>query len=266
MSERTSYAAGTPNWVDLSTPDQDGAEEFYGPLFGWSFDPGENPEETAGYRSAMLGDQPVGGTMRIMQEGQPPAWSTYISVDDADATIEAVKANGGSVAVEPMDVMDIGRMAFFVDPTGAFCGIWEPKTFPGAGLVNEPGAFSWNELGTRDPDTAKAFYGAVFGWGFEDHAMERPGGGGEQGTYTEWKLGGASIGGLLDIRGMLPDEVPANWLVYFAVADADAACEQVGAGGGEVRFGPIDIPAGRFAVAADPWGAPFALIQTPEPN
>jgi hypothetical protein len=255
MSERTSYAPGTPNWVDLGTPDPSAAEGFYGPLFGWSFDPGENPEETGGYLSAMLGGKAVAGVMRLMQEGQPPAWSSYISVEDADATIEAVKANGGSVAIEPMDVLEIGRMAFFVDPTGAFGGIWQPKTFKGAELVNEPGAFSWSELGTRDPEAAKAFYGAVFGWEFEDHDM------GQTGTYTEWKLNGDSIGGMANIAGRVPDEVPAHWLVYFAVEDADAAVEQIKGSGGAVNFGPVDIPAGRFAMVADPWGAPFAVIK-----
>ncbi len=258
MSERTSYAPGTPNWVDLSTPDQEAAAAFYGPLFGWTFDPGENPEETGGYLSAMLREQPVGGVMRIMQEGQPPAWSTYVSVEDADATMEAVKANGGTVAIEPMDVLDIGRMGFFIDPTGAFCGIWQPKTFKGAGLVNEPGAFSWNELETRDTEAAKAFYGAVFGWSFEDHEM--PG----MGTYTEWKRGESPIGGMADIDGRVPDEVPAHWMVYFAVDDTDAAVEQVKGGGGEVRFGPVDIPAGRFAMVADPFGAAFAVIALSE--
>ncbi len=258
MSERTSYAPGTPSWVDLGTPDPDAAEAFYGPLFGWSFDPGENPEETGGYRSAMLREQPVGGVMALMQEGQPPAWSTYISVEDADATVAAVKDNGGSVAIEPMDVLDIGRMAFFVDPTGAFCGIWQPKTFHGAGLVNEPGAFAWNELETRDPEAAKAFFGAVFGWEFEDHDM------GPMGTYTEWKLGGDTIGGMANITGRVPDEVPAHWIVYFAVDDADATVAQIAELGGTVHFGPVDIPAGRFAMAADPWGAPFAVIKLAE--
>jgi hypothetical protein len=260
MSERTSYAPGTPSWVDLGTPDQDAAEEFYGPLFGWTFDPGENPEETGGYRSAMLRGQPVGGTMKIMQEGQPPAWSNYISVEDADATMAAVRANGGSVAIEPMDVLEIGRMGFFVDPTGAFCGIWQPKSFHGAAIVNEPGALSWNELETRDPEAAKAFYGAVFGWQFEDHEM------GQMGTYTEWKLNGNSIGGMANITGRIPDEVPAHWMVYFAVEDADAAVEQINGSGGTVHFGPIDIPAGRFAMVADPWGAAFAVIKLTEPS
>jgi len=254
MSERTSYEPGTPCWIDLGTPDQDAAAEFYGVLFGWSVEEDENAEQTGGYRVAMLGDKAIGGVMKLMQEGQPPAWSTYVSVADVDATVAKARDAGGSVMVEPMDVLDYGRMAFLSDPTGAVFGLWQPGRNIGAGLVNEPGALSWNELETRDPEAAKAFYAAVFDWGFEDHDM--PG----MGTYTEWRLGESSIGGMADISGRVPDEVPAHWMVYFAVEDTDAAVEQVRTGGGEVRFGPVDIPAGRFAMAADPFGAAFAVI------
>jgi uncharacterized protein len=258
MSEKTSYAPGTPSWVDLGSPDLDAAVEFYTGLFGWEVPPSENAEQTGGYRRATKDGADVAGMMPLMQEGQPTVWSSYVAVEDADATAAAVKAAGGTVMAEPMDVMDLGRMAIFVDPTGAVFGVWQAGTFAGAGRVNEPGALAWNELGTRDVDAAKAFYGAVFGWGFEDRDM------GEMGTYTEWKLGEDSIGGMMDVSGRLPDEVPAHWLVYFAVENTDAALETVKSSGGGVSFGPIDIPAGRFAVVTDPHGAAFAVIQMPD--
>jgi predicted enzyme related to lactoylglutathione lyase len=258
MSERSSYAPGTPCWVDRGTPDLDAAEKFYGPLLGWEIPELPNSAEMGGYRRAKKGGKDVAGAMPLMQEGQPPAWSTYVAVADADATAAAVKDAGGSVISEPMDVMELGRMAIFADPTGAVFGIWQPGTFAGAELVNEPGALAWNELGTRDPGAAKAFYAAVFGWGFRDNDM------GEMGTYTEWLNGDDSIGGMMDVSGRLPDEIPAHWLVYFAVDDADAAVETVKSSGGGVSFGPIDIPAGRFAIATDPWGAAFAVIQMPD--
>ncbi len=258
MPERTSYEAGMPSWVDVATPDIEAAATFYGDLFGWDVPESERPEQTGGYRQAMKGGKPVAGAMPLAQEGQPPAWATYVTVDDAEATAVKVGEAGGSVVAEPMDVLDLGRMAVFTDPTGAFFGVWEPLGFVGAGLVNEPGALAWNELETRDPGAAKEFYGAVFGWSFDDHEM------GQMGTYTEWKLGDATIGGMADIAGRVPDEVPAHWMAYFAVDDADAAVEQVKAGGGEARFGPVDIPAGRFAMVADPWGAAFAVIKLSE--
>jgi len=259
MSERTSYAPGTPNWIDLGTPDQDAAGEFYGALFGWSLEEGENPEETGGYRIATLRDKAIAGVMKLMQEGQPPAWSTYIAVEDADATMAAVNAAGGTTMIEPMDVLEIGRMAFFVDPAGAVFGVWQARSFAGAGLVNEPGALSWNELNTRDPEAAKTFYGAVFGWTFEDQDM------GEMGSYTTIKLGEDMVGGMLDMAGRgVPEQVPAHWQVYFAVEDTDATVALAKEKGGNVMVEPIDIPAGRFSILTDPFGASFAVIALAE--
>jgi predicted enzyme related to lactoylglutathione lyase len=258
MSERTSYAPGTPCWVDLGSPDLEAAVGFYSGLFGWEVPELPNSAEMGGYRRAKKNGIDVAGMMPLMQEGQPPAWSSYVAVADADATATAVKEAGGTVMAEPMDVADLGRMAVFADPTGAVFGIWQAGTFAGAGLVNEPGALSWNELGTRDVEAAKTFYGTVFGWGFEEHDM------GEMGTYTEWQQDGNSIGGMMDVTGRLPDEIPAHWLVYFAVENTDAALETVKSSGGSVSFGPVDIPAGRFAIVTDPHGAAFAVIQMPD--
>lgn len=259
MSERTSYTPGTPCWVDLATPDIEGAARFYGDLLGWDVPEQPNSAEMGGYRRAQKNGKDVAGVMPLMQEGQPPAWSTYVSVADADATAAAVTANGGTQVAEPMDVMDLGRMAVFTDPTGAFFGIWQPGTFIGAERVNEPGTVGWNELSTRDTAAAKQFYGAVFGWGYDDEPSDRVG------TYTIWKVGEAMVAGMLDMNALgMPAEIPPNWLVYFGVEDADAAVEKVQSGGGSVMNGPIDIPVGRFAVVADPFGAVFAVMQPSE--
>jgi uncharacterized protein len=258
MSERTSYAPGTPCWIDLGTPDQDAAADFYGPLFGWSVEEDENAEQTGGYRVARLKDKAVGGVMKLMEEGQPPAWASYVSVEDADATVAKAREAGGSVMVEPMDVLDYGRMAFVVDPTGAVIGVWQAGVNIGAGIVNEPGALVWNELNTRDTAAAREFYSAVFGWSYEDMKMD------DGGTYTGLKLGEDSVGGMLDMTGRVPDEVPAHWLVYFDVEDVDATVDKLRELGGSVSFGPVDIVAGRMAVATDPFGAAFAVIK-PKP-
>jgi predicted enzyme related to lactoylglutathione lyase len=259
MSERTSYAPGTPCWVDLGTPDVDASIGFYGALFGWQVPESENVEQTGGYRRAAKNGADVAGMMPLMQEGQPPAWSTYVSVADAAATAAAVTDAGGSVIAEPMDVMGLGTMAIFADPTGAVFGIWQPGTFPGAGIVNEPGALAWNELNTRDLEGAKAFYGAVFGWEFEDNEM------GEMGKYTTITHDGNPVGGILDMvaRGV-PEEIPAHWLTYFAVEDTDATVAEATERGGGLMMGPIDIPVGRFAILTDPHGAAVAVIALSE--
>jgi predicted enzyme related to lactoylglutathione lyase len=259
MSEMTTYAPGTPCWIDLGTPDQDAATEFYSSLFGWSVEEDENAEQTGGYRVATLKGGAVGGVMKLMQEGQPPAWATYVSVEDADATTAKAREAGGTVVVEPMDVLDYGRMAILADPTGAVFGLWQPGKNIGAGRVNEPGAFSWSELNTRDPEAARSFYSDVFGWSLEDKEFEGVG------TYTTIAVDGRAVGGLVDITNRVPEEVPAHWLVYFGVEDADATASKAGELGGAVAFGPQDIPGvGRFAVLQDPFGATFAVIAPEE--
>ena len=82
-------------------------------------------------------------------------------------------------------------------------------------------------------------------------------------SYTEWNAGDKTVAGMMTMPDMVPAEVPAHWLVYFGVEDTDAAVEKVKAAGGEVRFGPVDIDAGRFAVVTEPNAEPgvFAVIQ-----
>ena len=255
MTVKTSYKPGTFCWIDLGTPDQDDAGEFYGALFGWALKEDENAEQTGGYRTAQLGDNAVGGVMKLMQEGQPPAWMNYVCVEDADATTERARQAGGTIHMEPMSVLDYGRMAVLADPTGAVFGIWQPGRNVGAGVVGENGAMTWNELNTRDREAAKGFYGDVFGWSFEEKEYEA-------GTYTIVTLDGEGIGGITE---RVPDDVPSHWLVYFGTDDADTTVEAARQGGGEIPAGPFGIAeVGRIAVIKDPWGALFAVIQ-PDP-
>lgn len=253
MPEVTEYAPGTPSWVDLASPDPDGSARFYGGLFGWeAMEPGP-VEETGGYRMLQRDGRNVAGLGPTQGEGQPAMWTTYVSTDDAEAVAAKVREAGGQVIMEPFDVLGAGRMAVFVDPGGAFVSVWQAQSHHGADVVNEPGSLCWNELATRDPDQAKAFYRAAFGWEGETNAYGDT-------SYTEWKLGGRTIGGMIQMNDQWPAEVPAHWMVYFAVEDVDAAVGRVEELGGKVAVAPTDTPAGRFAVVNDPHGAVFSVI------
>jgi predicted enzyme related to lactoylglutathione lyase len=257
VPEFNSYPAGTPSWVDLASPDPAGSNAFYGALFDWeAYDLGPDAGNYALFRK---GGKNVAGSGPIMMDGQPTAWTTYVGVDDCDATVELAKKAGAAVFVEPMDVMQAGRMAIFADPTGAVLGVWQPKDHKGADLANEPGTFTWNELDTRDVPAAKSFYSEVFGWQPNDMDM-----GGL--SYTEWKLGDRSVAGMMPMPEMVPPEVPANWLVYFAVTDCDAAVAKATDLGATVLVPATDITPGRFAVLSDPAGAVFAVIKTNPPS
>lgn len=251
MVEMTGYTPGTPSWVDVSTPDMEATKAFYGGLFGWE---ATSSPEMGGYTNFTLNGKQVCGGAPTQSPDQHPAWSTYISVSDADAIAQAVRENGGQVVFPPMDVMELGRMAIFQDPTGAFFGVWQPGQHKGAQLVNEPGSFVWNELDTRDMDAAKAFYTKVFPWSAKTN-------GEGANAYTEWQLDGRSIAGGMLINESFPPNVPPNWLTYFAVADSDATVAKAKELGGTVILSGMETEQGRVAIIADPHGAVFGTIQ-----
>jgi uncharacterized protein len=250
MSERTSYEPGTPSWVDLSTSDPAAAKEFYGGLFGWEATDAGSVEETGGYAMFTLRGKQVAGVSPLMDPNQPQVWSTYISTDDADAAVARARDAGAQVVVEPMDVMDAGRMAFVAHPAGGFVGMWQPGNHIGAQLVNEPGSLSWNQLHTRDKEGAAAFYGAVFGWTLGDF-----------GGMGVWNLGENGIAGIMDMPPGSPDELPAFWMTIFSVADADESVAKASELGGAVVSPPTDLEGiGRFALLTDPQGVYFGII------
>ncbi len=163
----TPWPAGTPCWVDLGADDVARAATFYSTLFGWDTQVG--PPETGGYVMCEVGGRPVTGIGPKQGPPEAPAaWTTYLASDDADATTAKVTAAGGAVLAEPFDVMDVGRMSVAADPGGAVFGIWQARSHKGMGLANESGTVCWNENMSRDFEANKAFYSAVFGYGYDD--------------------------------------------------------------------------------------------------
>jgi uncharacterized protein len=261
MSERDGYEHGTPCWVDHSSSDPVGAAKFYGDLFGWELENAMPPDSGQHYFMARVRGRDVAAISGQMSPG-PPMWTTYVAVDDADATAGKVAGAGGQVFAEPFDVFDSGRMAVLADQAGAMFSIWQAGQHHGAGLVNEPGALSWNELSTRDPDGSKRFYGEVFGW--RSSSMDFDGA-----EYTIWHLPGegepepqSGIGGMMPMAGD-PGDVPSHWMVYFAVEDSDSSSSRAEALGGRVAVPAFDTAAGKIAVLNDPMGSAFAVITLP---
>jgi uncharacterized protein len=255
MPERTSYEPGTPSWVDLSTPDVDGAKRFYTELFGWDAEDAGPPEETGGYGFFTQGGKRIAGVGPIMSEGQPTVWMTYVASADAETTVQKARDAGATIHVEPMDVMDAGRMAMFTHPGAGALGVWQAGRHTGADLVNEPVSLAWNELLSRDVDGAKAFLQAVFGLQPDDQDM----GGGM--IYTLLNHGDRGVAGLMPMPGQMPAEVPSFWQTYFAVADTDATVAKAQELGGSVMMEPMDAPGiGRMAALTDPYGATFSVI------
>jgi predicted enzyme related to lactoylglutathione lyase len=257
MGKRERYEPGTFCWVDLATTDAAGAKDFYSGLFGWDAEDMPAGEDTIYTMLSLDGDY-VGGLYQIgpdqREGGTRPSWLSYVSVESADAVVERASELGGTVYGEAFDVLDSGRMAIIADPEGATLAAWEPRSHPGAGRVNDVGCLTWNELQTRDPETASSFYSGLFGW--ETQPIEEDG----RHVYTTIKNAGSSNGGFMPMTEGHGD-TPPHWLPYFTVASCDGGAARVRELGGAVIAGPVNLGAGRIAVVSDPQGTAFAVFE-----
>lgn len=247
---------GRISWTDLQLPDPEAGKGFYAGLFGWEAEEVPAGEGVTYFLFRKDGKQVAGiGTQppEQQQAGVPPMWTPYVNVDDVDKIAAHGAELGASVAMPPADVMDTGRIAFLFDPTGAGIGFWQPKIHGGAELLDGPGSMTWNELSTRDTKKAADFYTTLLPW----EAVEEDFDGFR---YTTFKLGDENVGGMFAMNENWPQEIPAHWMVYFAVEDTDAAAKKVEELGGRISVTPTDSPFGTFAVVADPQGGTFSIV------
>ncbi|MEU0939692.1 MULTISPECIES: VOC family protein [unclassified Embleya] len=255
----TDFVTGSPNWLDLGSPDPTAAATFYGAVFDWDFE--SAGPDAGGYGLFRQEGKTVAGLGPLTEEGASSAWTVYFRTPDADATAAATAKSGGTVRVAPFDVMEMGRMSPLTDPAGADFAVWQPGTFHGSELLGKPNSLAWVELHGVEPAAALAFYGGLFGWRSQEFQM--PGM-----TYTvlstaEGDPQDTSFGGIVpDSHGQDP-----HWIAYFEVADADDVVERAKVNRGSVLMPATDVPeVGRLAWLADPFGAPFAIIRSaPQP-
>lgn len=253
MPTRSTPPIGAPCWIELTTSDTERSRAFYSQALGWTAE--EANAEFGGYFNFRHNGAQVAGCMPSQHGGGlANVWSIYLATDDARKTAEAAAAHGGTVHVPPMDVADLGTMAFVGDPSGAAIGIWQPKAFNGFDTYAETGAPGWFELHTRDYQAALAFYKDVFHWTTATMG-DTP-----EFRYTVLQNGAEQLAGVMDASAFLPEGVPSHWSVYFAVDDADGTIEKIVQLGGSVIRPAEDTPYGRLAEVADPTGAHFKLL------
>jgi len=253
--ERTKQ--GQFSWVDLAAKDLEAQTGFYEHLFGWT-----HTDEPAGpdmiYRMFNSNGDVVAGAGQMTPQAYPPGtpsmWNTYVAVDDADAVASKASELGGSVPMPAMDVMEEGRMAVIQDPSGGMLGLWQSRHHKGATKFTEPVSITWNDLSTRDMNTAADFYEKLLGW-----SIERDGG--SQPPYWQITVDGEPEGGIMPMPEQLPAEVPPHWMIYFAVDDVRATTEKVRQLGGNVEMEPMEAGQYVFSVISDPAGAVFAVMQ-----
>ncbi len=209
---------------------------------------------------AKLRGRDVAGIGRPDVGSPPPAWQHYVRVASADASAELARRAGGTVAVEPFDVLPAGRTAVLADPTGARLGVWEPRERNGAQVVNEPRAWAMSTLLSPDPEASAVFYAATFGWTTEPFDA-----GGS--PVTLFRLPGY-VGGepeqpvSREVVAAMARAAPSSaamWAVDFWIDDVDVAARKACDLGGRIAMGPLPTPTGKMAVIVDPQGASFSV-------
>lgn len=255
----TKYPQGHFTWADCASHNQDAAKAFYAGLMGWEIDDMDIGGSMLYTMFKFDGVYTAGlGPMMPGMEDIPSHWTNYVSVDDVDAIVAKAESLGATVVAPIMDIFESGRMAVIADPTGAQLGLWQPKNHNGAGIVNTPGAMTWNEMYTRDLQKAREFFSALFGWEFKlVEGMD---------NYYTFTNQGRMNGGMMEMSAEWGD-APPYWMVYFSVADIDATVARAQELGGKLSHGVEDAGGiGRFAIIEDPAGAAASYIQLNQPD
>jgi predicted enzyme related to lactoylglutathione lyase len=181
-------------WVELTTSEQEAAEEFYATLFDWTYV--EQAIEGAGvYSTAMVKGTQVAG-IHAPDDAHPrmaPQWTSYISVDNVGDAAETAESIGGSLLVPPFEVGDLGRMGILRDTSGALVGLRQEERSPESMLFNQHGTLNWNELATSDMMAARDFYTKLLGWSIEETLT------GEGAPYGVFRNGAGAVGGMMQL-------------------------------------------------------------------
>jgi predicted enzyme related to lactoylglutathione lyase len=241
-------------WHDLATTDLEGAKASYGAIAPWTTKPWDDEGE---YFLWEMEGTPVGGVTRLADltdRAGPPSWMPSVFVYDVDACVRQVPKLGGTVVMQPREIPHVGCWAIIAAPDGAAISIFEPssKNPPGHDGAPRVGEFAWHELSSNDWEASLRFYGRLFNWEkIREHDM------GTNGTYVVFGQKGEALGGMFTRRD---DAAKPGWTSYVEVPSVQQTMETVKSLGGQVMYGPHEVPGGSWiAMCADPQGARFAI-------
>ena len=248
-------------WGDLVTSDVAAAADFYGKVFGWTFETYGGDDDRDTYTLALADGLPIGGMVfdqRAMKGKTPSArWVGLISVADVKASTAAVTAGGGKVVYAPVMLGERGETAVFKDPEGVLFGVVNSKSGDPPDYAGDVNEWYWIDLWTTDVEKAATFYRAVVGYETLPIADDGP----RSGLHL--LSGGFARAGIMLKRNK---KTSSTWLPYIRVADAKASAETAKATGGKVLLEPLAINRATVAIIADPTGAPVGIVQVPAPE
>jgi len=227
-------------WNDLLTDDVPVAKDFYGRLFGWSF------EQLGDYTVINNNGRSIGGMAQIKDASEVKSaarWLCTLSVADVDKSAALVTQEGGIVQKGPLEMRNRGRGALVRDPQGAQLLLLHASG--GDPEDKEPviGAWLWHELWSNDVDASIAFYQKLAGYHFE----------GEKTDYLilmkegKWRAG---------IRHSANSKLEMRWVPVVRVADTDEIVVKAKNLGGKILVEPRQTADGnRVSLLSDPSGA-----------
>lgn len=243
-------------WVDLVTPDLAAAERFYGGLFGWAFDPIRTG--AADYAVVMLDGRPIGGLFqRPIRAGErhQPAWLTFIAVPDVDTARRTALAHGAKSLAPPKTYAGRGAQAVLADPQGAVFGVITTAGGDTPDFLAEPGEWIWSSVLVKNPDKDAEFYRGVFGYDVFDLSSN---------DGLRHVILSTEDFARVGLNQLPTDSVRRHphWLDFLRVESATESANKALALGGRVLVQPhVDRHGGNLAVLADPWGAPFGVME-----
>ena len=179
-------------------------------------------------------------------------WLSYLSVVDVDESAATTQGAGGTVLLPPREVGVFGRAAVVQDPQDAVLGLATSRIGdPDDSVTPGRGDIVWHELLAPDDHSASSFYRNLAG--YDTRVMERRGG-----QYHMLEAAGIARAGI--VKNPIPD-LPATWLVIFAVPNPSETAVMAESAGGQVLLAPSeDFREGSTALLADPTGA-LLLVQ-----
>jgi len=245
LSDSNQWQPGKVVWHDLVTPDLEDAREYYGALFGWTFE-----EASSDYLLIRNGDRLIAGMAELDSATESSYWVPLLSVKDVDHAVRLTVGAGGESLTEPFDVPGRGRVGVLRDPQGAAFGVVKSAT--GDPVDRLPGVHEWlwHEVWTDDVEATAAFYEAKLGYGVKQTTIDER-------EHTLLTAGGLPRAGVV-VKS--DPEIPDLWVCFVRVDDVDAVVARAKMLRGDVLLEPTDeVRRGRVAILADPHGAGFVV-------
>ncbi|WP_144671650.1 VOC family protein [Arthrobacter sp. U41] len=259
MNMRTGFTEGEICWTDLQTSDVPAAKEFYAAVFGWRFEDLPTPDGRS-YARAFLGEDLVSviapQNPHQLAAGATPQWNVYFASPDAGELAAGLVHAGGTLEFGPEAVGGTGVMVFFSPPGGGTTGAWQAGTHLGTARGGEPGALTWAELLTPEPQSAVGFFQQLFGHDVTEYPQD------DGGKYSTLMVNGTEVAGIAAVPADAEGTLRPGWQVYFGVSSVAEAVAAAEAAGGTVLIAPDEADeAGTIATLEDPQGGVFSVLE-----